>query len=247
MRAFVDIDSLLRPVHGHHKQGASYGHTKIGGKQVLRKGLSPLVTTLSTDTAAPVITGPGRSPQRRGGRERSVAAVEWVADNDVGDGDVDGLVMVWVSGLGVAEDVTHDFGDGGSDLVSEFTEFGAVGSDDVEVHAAQTTIVLLVEGERDLGGSAQVATAHFAGQDRPQRVVADVDGSGRGVARDRGGVQGPTVPRCSPDCSQHLVTDGVPAGFRRGPKEGRGPGQEWIGFGHCHLLRRMRSVAVARW
>jgi hypothetical protein len=56
-RAFVDIDSLLRPVYGHAKQGASYGHTKIAGKQVLRKGLSPLVTTLSTDTAAPVIAG----------------------------------------------------------------------------------------------------------------------------------------------------------------------------------------------
>src|SRR3954464_14970534 len=41
-QAFVDIDSLLRPVYGHAKQGASYGHTKIAGKQVLRKGLSPL-------------------------------------------------------------------------------------------------------------------------------------------------------------------------------------------------------------
>jgi len=48
VRAFVDIDSLVRPV---------YGHAKIAGKQVLRKGLSPLVTTLSTDTTAPVITG----------------------------------------------------------------------------------------------------------------------------------------------------------------------------------------------
>jgi hypothetical protein len=57
VRAFLDIDSLLRPVYGHAKQGASYGHTKVGGKQVLRKGLSPLVTTLSTDSAAPVITG----------------------------------------------------------------------------------------------------------------------------------------------------------------------------------------------
>jgi hypothetical protein len=57
MRAFIDIDSLVRPVYGHAKQGASYGHTKIAGKQVLRKGLSPLVTTLSTDTTAPVITG----------------------------------------------------------------------------------------------------------------------------------------------------------------------------------------------
>jgi Transposase DDE domain group 1 len=56
-QAFVDIDSLLRPVYGHAKQGASYGHTKIAGKQVLRKGLSPLATTISTAQAAPVIAG----------------------------------------------------------------------------------------------------------------------------------------------------------------------------------------------
>ena len=49
VRAFVDIDSLLRPVYGHAKQGASYGHTKIAGKQILRKGLSPLATTISTE------------------------------------------------------------------------------------------------------------------------------------------------------------------------------------------------------
>jgi hypothetical protein len=34
--ALVDIDSLLRPVYGHGKQGASFGHTKIGSRQVLR-------------------------------------------------------------------------------------------------------------------------------------------------------------------------------------------------------------------
>ncbi|MGF7236685.1 MAG: IS1380 family transposase, partial [Frankia sp.] len=56
-QAYVDIDSLLRPVYGHAKQGASYGHTKIAGRQVLRKGLSPLATTISTDTGAPVIAG----------------------------------------------------------------------------------------------------------------------------------------------------------------------------------------------
>jgi hypothetical protein len=54
---FIDIDSLLRPVYGHAKQGASYGHTKVAGKQVLRKGLSPLATTISTPGAAPVIAG----------------------------------------------------------------------------------------------------------------------------------------------------------------------------------------------
>jgi hypothetical protein len=56
-RLFVDIDSLLRPVYGHAKEGASYGHTKIAGKQVLRKGLSPLATTISTAGSAPVIAG----------------------------------------------------------------------------------------------------------------------------------------------------------------------------------------------
>ena len=49
----IDIDSLLRPVYGHAKQGASFGHTKIAGKQVLRKRLSSLATTISTRGGAP--------------------------------------------------------------------------------------------------------------------------------------------------------------------------------------------------
>ena len=73
-RAFLDIDSLLRPVYGHQKQGATFGHAKIAGRALLRKGLSPLVTTLSTATAAPVIaeawlrsgkTGSGRGAARQ--------------------------------------------------------------------------------------------------------------------------------------------------------------------------------------
>src|SRR5688572_23893643 len=56
-RAFIDIDSLLRPVYGHAKQGASFGHTKIAGRQVLRRGLSPLATTICTAEAAPVVAG----------------------------------------------------------------------------------------------------------------------------------------------------------------------------------------------
>ena len=78
-RAFVDIDSLLRPVYGHAKQGASYGHTKIAGKQVLRKGLSPLAATISTDTAAPVIAGmrlrAGRSGSGKGAARMVAQAV----------------------------------------------------------------------------------------------------------------------------------------------------------------------------
>jgi Transposase DDE domain group 1 len=59
----------LRPC----QTGASYGHTKIAGKQVLRKGLSPLATTISTPACAPVIaemrlragkTGSGKGARR---------------------------------------------------------------------------------------------------------------------------------------------------------------------------------------
>jgi hypothetical protein len=54
---FIDIDSLPRPVYGHAKQGASYGHAKIAGRSLLRRGLSRLATTISTVTGAPVIAG----------------------------------------------------------------------------------------------------------------------------------------------------------------------------------------------
>ena len=37
-QVFIDIDSLLRPVYGHAKQGGSYGHTKIAGESDLPQG-----------------------------------------------------------------------------------------------------------------------------------------------------------------------------------------------------------------
>src|SRR4029453_1080953 len=56
-RCFLDIDSLLRPVYGRAKQGASFCHTKIPGKTVLRRGLAPLAVTIVTPTSAPVLAG----------------------------------------------------------------------------------------------------------------------------------------------------------------------------------------------
>ena len=47
------------------KQGANFGHTKIAGKQVLRRGLSPLAITISTETAAPVVAGIRQAGERR--------------------------------------------------------------------------------------------------------------------------------------------------------------------------------------
>jgi hypothetical protein len=52
---FVDVDSLLRRVYGKHKQGAGFGHAKVGGYKVLLRGYNPLVATISTPDAAPVI------------------------------------------------------------------------------------------------------------------------------------------------------------------------------------------------
>jgi hypothetical protein len=52
---FVDVDSLLRRVYGKRKQGTGFGHAKVGGYQVLLRGYNPLVATISTPDAAPVI------------------------------------------------------------------------------------------------------------------------------------------------------------------------------------------------
>jgi hypothetical protein len=65
---FVDVDSLLRRVYGKQKQGAGFGHAKVGGYQVLLRGLNPLVATISTPDAAPVIA----ATQLRAGNAASV-------------------------------------------------------------------------------------------------------------------------------------------------------------------------------
>jgi len=78
-RVYVDIDSLLRPVYGHHKQGASFGHAKIASRAMLRLGLSPQITTISTAQAAPVIAearlGSGRAASGRGAASQIKQAI----------------------------------------------------------------------------------------------------------------------------------------------------------------------------
>jgi hypothetical protein len=48
--AFLDVDSTINRVYGYAKQGADYGYTRV-------RGLHPLLATLSTPIAAPVIVG----------------------------------------------------------------------------------------------------------------------------------------------------------------------------------------------
>jgi Transposase DDE domain group 1 len=78
-RAYIDIDSLLRPVYSKAKQGSSFGHTKIANKTILRRGLSPLAVTISTDQAAPVLAGvrlrAGRAGSSRGAASMVTEAI----------------------------------------------------------------------------------------------------------------------------------------------------------------------------
>jgi hypothetical protein len=64
--AFIDIDSMQKRVYRHKKQGAAFGHTKIGGKSLLVRGLNALAATISTPPGRP---GDRRHPAARRQRE----------------------------------------------------------------------------------------------------------------------------------------------------------------------------------
>jgi hypothetical protein len=93
---YVDVDSLLRRTYGKAKQGAGFGHTKVGGYPVLLRGLSPLVATICTDTAAPVIA----ATRLRGGNAGSArGAASLVAEalgtaREIGAGAAPGGVLL---------------------------------------------------------------------------------------------------------------------------------------------------------
>ena len=64
---------------GTPRREQSYGRTKISGKQILRKGLSPLVTTISAPASTPVIAGArlraGRAASGKGAARMIAQAV----------------------------------------------------------------------------------------------------------------------------------------------------------------------------
>ena len=64
--------------------------TPLPGKQILRKGLSPLATTISTDTAAPVIAGmrlrAGKAASSKGAGRMVAQAIATVRPAGATDG-----------------------------------------------------------------------------------------------------------------------------------------------------------------
>lgn len=93
-RAFIDIDSLLRPVYGHAKQGASFGHAKVAGKTVLRRGLSPLAVTIATPAAAPVLAGVRLRAGRAGSAKGAASMVTEAINTAVAAGADPATILV---------------------------------------------------------------------------------------------------------------------------------------------------------
>ncbi|APE08618.1 IS1380 family transposase (plasmid) [Rhodococcus ruber] len=69
-RVLVDIDDSIIEVHGHGKQGSGYGYSGV-------RGLNALITTVTTDTAAPVIVG---QRLRKGSCGSARGAARMIAD-----------------------------------------------------------------------------------------------------------------------------------------------------------------------
>src|SRR6478735_134997 len=65
-----DIDDTIVEVHGHDKQGSGYGYSGV-------RGLNALITTLTTELAAPVIAG---QRLRKGACGSGRGAARMVAD-----------------------------------------------------------------------------------------------------------------------------------------------------------------------
>ena len=78
--AWLDVDSCQRRVYGHAKQGAGFGHAKVGGYSVRLRGLNPLIGAISTPVAAPVITG----TRLRGGSAASARGAASFVDEQIG-------------------------------------------------------------------------------------------------------------------------------------------------------------------
>jgi hypothetical protein len=64
---YVDIDDFRRRVYGHKKQGAKFGPVKVGGYLAKLRNLDPLIASISTPTAAPVVA----ATRLRGGNAAS--------------------------------------------------------------------------------------------------------------------------------------------------------------------------------
>ena len=88
---FVDIDDTIIEVHGHGKQGSGYGYSGV-------RGLNALITTVSTERAAPVIVG---QRLRKGSCGSARGAARMVSDTLATIGGLRAAATDTAAGVGV--------------------------------------------------------------------------------------------------------------------------------------------------
>jgi hypothetical protein len=91
--AFIDVDSTQKRVYGYQKEGAAFGHAKVAGKNLLVKGLSALISAISTPLAAPVI-GPVRLRGGNAGSARGAAGLTAEAIGAAREAGCTGMIVV---------------------------------------------------------------------------------------------------------------------------------------------------------
>lgn len=92
---FVDIDDTIIEVHGHGKQGSGYGYSGV-------RGLNALITTVSTERAAPVIVG---QRLRKGSCGSPRGAARMVSDTLATIGGLRAAATDTAAGVGAAPKV----------------------------------------------------------------------------------------------------------------------------------------------
>jgi hypothetical protein len=81
---FIDIDSAQKRVYGYQKEGASFGHAKIAGTNLLVTGLNPLISVISTPLAARDCGCTGKIIVRMDSAYHNVAVITAIRRNGAG-------------------------------------------------------------------------------------------------------------------------------------------------------------------
>ena len=190
-RVFLDIDSLLRPVYGHHKQGASFGHAKIASRALLRLGLSPQITTLSTATAPPVIAEARLRSGKAGSGRGAAAQIKQAIGTARACGPTGTIMVRGDSAFGTKKVITTCFEEG--------VEFSLSVTRNKRITAA-------IEGIDE----AAYTPVHYPGRGRRPRH--------RGVDLRRRGRRNPLHPAAGPRPHAHHAAGGAPGQRRPLPR-----------------------------
>jgi hypothetical protein len=150
--AFVDVDDTVKETFGYAKQAAGYGYTGV-------KGLSALLATVSTPTAAPVIAA---TRLRKGSANSARGAARLVADA------VRTARAAGASGLLI---VRADSAFYGHDVVAAARRAGACFS----VTARMTPAVAAAIAEIPDGGWTPIRYPNAVWDDDEQRWISDAE------------------------------------------------------------------------